>query len=56
MSRFLQTIDLLKASGFPLHYVQLSTVDHWLAQGYSPTRIATEIYAVKPRPEKGAEG
>jgi hypothetical protein len=44
---FVQTMNLLTRSGIPLRVIDRSTVAYWLAVGYSPTRIAVEIYAVK---------
>ena len=53
MSDFIRTMDLLAAAGIPLRMVDPATVTYWIDEkGYSPERVAEEIFGVRP-PVKG---
>ena len=49
MSDFVRTMDLLAAAGIPLRVVDPDTIRYWIDRGYTPERIAQEIYEVGQR-------
>lgn len=48
MDPLTQTLDILRAAGFPMENIDLRTVTYWaMQQQKTPEWIAKEIYGVK---------